>query len=150
MKSKTSLFCALLVSVLTTASARAEDLRATMEAINARWLQAYNGNHPEVFLDLYAKDAVLLAPESKPITGREAIAGHWAGETKTGRMKDRTFEIVSVEQDDKLAYQVNHFTVAYVTDKGQRESLSGSSVRIFERQPDGGWLIKVHIDNLEQ
>ncbi len=120
-----------------------------MEAFNVRWLRAYNDNHPEAFLGMYAKDAVLLPQESKPIEGREAIAKHWAEDTKTGKWKDHTFQIIHVEQNAKLAYQVNRWTLLYTNEKGERRNVSGNGVAIFESQPDGSWLIKVHIYNVD-
>ena len=149
MKIKPFLSCALLLSIVTTTVAHAEDFRAAMEAFNVRWLQAYNDNHPEAFLGMYVKDAVLLPQKSKPIEGREAIAKHWGEDTKTGGLKDHTFEIIRVEQNDKLAYQVNRWTLLYINEKGERRNLSGNGVAIFEGQPDGSWLIKVHIYNVD-
>lgn len=60
MKQRHAFYVALLVGLLA-APARAEDLRAVMEADNARWLAAYNTNNPAAFPAMYTKDAVSLA-----------------------------------------------------------------------------------------
>lgn len=46
MKTKYALYAAMLVVLTVVGSARGEDLRAVMEADNARWLAAYNTNTP--------------------------------------------------------------------------------------------------------
>jgi len=146
MKEKYAFYVALLVGLLA-APARAEDLRAVMEADNARWLAAYNTNNPAAFPAMYTKDAVLLPPGAQPVSGSEAIGQFWESRLKAGNRKDHTFEIVSIQQDGKYAYQVARWTVV-VKDTGEPTKLSGNTVRIFECQPNGGWLTKVHIFNL--
>jgi uncharacterized protein (TIGR02246 family) len=148
MKAKYSFYVALLVAFLAAAPARAEDLRAVMEADNARWLAAYNSNNPAAFPAMYTKDAVLLPPGAQPVSGREAIGQFWEARLKPGNRKDHTFEIVSIQQDGKYTYQVARWTVVVVKDTGEQTKLSGNTVRIFEHQPNGEWLTKVHIFNL--
>jgi hypothetical protein len=41
-----------------------------------------------------------------------------------------------------------HWTLDQVKDNGEVTKVGGNSVRIFEEQPDGKWLAKVHIYNL--
>lgn len=150
MKAKHAFYVALLVVFAAAAPAWAEDLRAAMEADNARWLAAYNTRNAAAFPAMYTKDAVLLPPGAQPITGPEAIEQFLENRLKAGNRKDHTFEIVSIQQDGKYAYQVARWTVVVVKDSGEATNLSGNTVRIFERQGDGKWLTKVHIFNLHQ
>ena len=150
MKAKHAFYVALLLGFVTTAPTRAEDLRAVMEADNAQWLAAYNGNNPAAFPAMYTKDAILLPPGAQPVSGPEAIGQFWGSRLKAGNRKDHTFEIVSILQDGKYAYQVARWTVVVVKDSGESTKLSGNTLRVFERQPDGAWLTKVHIFNLHQ
>jgi len=125
----------------------ADDLRSAMEAANREWLTAYNGLHPEAFPAMYTKDAVLMPPGAQPVTGADAIGQFWAERIKPGNRKNHTFEIVSIESAGNLAYQVAHWTLDLVKDSGEVTKLAGNTVRVFERQPDGKWLVKVHIFN---
>ena len=150
MKAKHAFYAALLVVFATAATAWAEDLRAAMEADNARWLAAYNTRNTAAFPAMYAKDAMVLPPGPQPVTGREAIGQFWENWLKKGNRKDHTFEIVSIQQDGKYAYQVARWTLVVVKDTGEPTNLSGNTVRIFEHQPDGEWLTKVHIFNIHQ
>lgn len=146
------MFCAALLAACTAVAlpARAEDLRAVMEVDNARWLAAYNGNQPAAFLAMYTRDAILLPPGAQPVNGSEAIRQFWENRLKPGNRKEHTFEIASIHQDGEFAYQVARWTVVVRNDAGEPTKLSGNTVRIFEHQPDGGWLTKVHIFNLHQ
>lgn len=129
---------------------RTEDLRATMQADNARWLAAFNTPNTAAFPAMYTKDAVLHPPGTQPVAGGpEAIRQFWEGLIKRG-VRDHTFEIVSTHGDGQYAYQVARWTVNLVKDTGEKTSLSGNTVRVFERQPDGRWLTKVHIYNRHQ
>ncbi len=123
------------------------DLRAQMEAANAAFLAAYNGQNGAAFKALYTSDAMLLAPGSQPVVGAQAIAAFWADRIKGGSRKNHTFEVVDVWSDGRYAYQVARYGVDVLNDKGEIFKSAGNTVRIFERQPDGQWLTKVHIFN---
>jgi ketosteroid isomerase-like protein len=146
--------CATLIAVLGlfayASFVQADDLRAVMEADNARWLAAFNTPNTAAFRTMYTRDAILLAPRNKPLTGGpDAIVAFWEGAIKRGS-KDHTFEIVSTHLDGHLAYQVAQWTANLVKDTGEKTPFSGNTVRLFERQPDGRWLTKVHIYNTHQ
>jgi uncharacterized protein (TIGR02246 family) len=125
---------------------RSTGLRAEMEAANASFLAAYNSQDAGAFKDLYTKDAVLLPPSTQAIFGADAIGAFWAERVKDGKRKNHTFEIVSVWGDGRYAYQVARYTVEMINE-GETARVTGNTVRIFEKQPDGKWLTKVHIFN---
>jgi hypothetical protein len=72
----------------------------------------------------------------------EPLIGCTPGGIKAGNRKNFAIEIASIQRDGKYAYQTGRWTLDQVTKVG------GNSVRIFEEQPDGKWLAKVHIYNL--
>jgi uncharacterized protein (TIGR02246 family) len=150
MTMKYVLHLVILVVLAAIGTATAEDLRAAMEADNARWLAAYNTNMPAAFAAMYTADAVVLPPGGQPVDGRDAITQFWTDRLKPGNRKDHTFEIVSVRQDGEVAYQVARWTLDIVNPTGAPTRVSGNTVRVFERQPDGAWLTRVHIFNLHQ
>ena len=84
----------------------------------------------------------------EPVHGRQAIGQFWENRLRPGNRKNHTFEIVAVQQDGKLAYQIAQWTVLVTTPTGETTKASGNTVRIFEREPGGEWLTKVHIFNL--
>lgn len=150
MPLKFALYLLALAVAAAIGSARAEDLRAIMEADNARWLAAYNTNTPMAFAAMYTEDAIVLPPGQPPVNGRDAITRFWQDRLAPRNRKNHTFEIVGVHQDGQLAYQVARWTLKILNGRGEPTNVSGNTVRIFEHQPDGSWLTKVHIFNLHQ
>lgn len=126
---------------------RGSDLRAEMEAANASFLAAYNSQNGPAFKGMYTPDAMLLPSSTEPVVGADAIGAFWADRVKDGKRKNHTFEIVSVWADGRYAYQIARYTVDVVNEKGETVKGAGNTVRIFERQPGGKWLTKVHIFN---
>jgi uncharacterized protein (TIGR02246 family) len=125
------------------------DLRAEMEAANATFIAAYNTQNGAAFKGMYTPDAMLLLPSMQPVVGADAIGAFWTDRVKDGKRKNHTFEIVSVWADGRYAYQVARYTVDVVSE-GEVSKAAGNTVRIFEKQPDGKWLTKVHIFNSYQ
>jgi uncharacterized protein (TIGR02246 family) len=125
---------------------RADDIRPAMEAANAQFLAAFNTPNPSAFPPLYTKDSVLFFQGAWPITGPEAITQFWESQIKLG-VRDHTYDIIETGADGKYAYQVTKNTVQLVRDTGERTPIAGHSVRIFEKQSDGTWKIKIHMFN---
>lgn len=150
MKAKYALYAAVLVVLALVGGARAEDLRAAMEADNTQWLAAFNANTPAALSAMYTTDAMVLPQGSQPVNGRQAIGQFWEDLLKPGNRKNHTFEIVSLRRSGPYVYQVARFTLNVINKTGEPTKLSGNTVRIFERQPDGAWLTKVHIFNRHQ
>ena len=150
MKIGKAISSAILVVLLTAPMAWAQDnIRAAMEAANNEWSAAYNSLNGKAFPALYTKDAVLMPPGVQPINGSEAIGRFWTDLIRTGNRKNFAIEIVSIERDGKYAYQTARWTLDLVKDNGElTKAVEGNSVRIFEEQPDGKWLAKVHIYNV--
>jgi ketosteroid isomerase-like protein len=123
------------------------DLRAEMEAANAVFVAAYNSQNGPAFKSMYTPDAMLLPSSAQPVVGADAIGAFWTDRIKDGKRKNHTFEIVSVWADGRYAYQIARYTVDVVSEKGETVNMAGNTVRIFERQPGGKWLTKVHIFN---
>jgi ketosteroid isomerase-like protein len=137
------------VAVAPAAAARRQGshLLAEMEAANATFLAAYNSQNGMAFKGMYTPDAMLLPPSTQPVVGADAIGAFWTDRIKDGKRKNHTFAIVSVWADGQYAYQVSRYTVDVVNDKGETAQAAGNTVRIFEKQPDGRWLTKLHIFN---
>jgi len=127
-------------------TARADDIRPAMEAANALFLAAFNTPNPSAFPALYTEDAVLFFHGIPPITGPQAIKQFWESQIKLG-VRDHTYDIIETGADGTYAYQVTKNTVQLVRDTGERTLIAGHSVRIFEKQSDGTWKIKVHMFN---
>ena len=148
MKIQRAMSSAILVVLLTSAAWAQDNISAAMEAANKEWSAAYNSMNGKAFPALYTKDAVLMPPGVQPINGSEAIGQFWTDLIKAGNRKNFAIEIATIQRDGKYAYQTGRWTLDLVKDNGEVTKVVGSTVRIFEEQPDGKWLAKVHTYNL--
>jgi ketosteroid isomerase-like protein len=136
----------VVAALIMAAPARGDDILAAMEAVNARFVAAFNTPNTAAFSDQYTADAILLFQGAAPVTGPEAIRQFWEARIKLGG-RDVTFEIIGAGADGRYAYQVTRTTAQLVRDTGEKIPVSGHTVRIFERQSDGAWKTKVHMFN---
>ena len=127
-------------------TSRADDIRPAMEAANTQFLAAFNTPNPSAFLPLYTADSVLFFQGAPPVTGPEAIKQFWESRIKLG-IRDHTFEIIETGTDGKYAFQVSKATVQLVRENGEKTLIAGHTVRIFEKQSDGTWKVKIHMYN---
>ena len=75
MNAKSLMLALPLPLLMWDSSARADDLRAAMEASNQQWLNAFNTPNPAAFPAMYTDDAILAAAKAK---GYDIV---WALET---------------------------------------------------------------------
>jgi ketosteroid isomerase-like protein len=85
---------------------------------------------------------VALPPGAQPVTGPMAIRNFFAGRGRS--VRDHKLELVDVLPIGNYAYITSHFTATLVVNE-KATPISGSTVRLLERQSDGQWKIKSHI-----
>jgi ketosteroid isomerase-like protein len=136
-----------LLLFLLVGPASGEDIRPAMEAINARFLTAFNTPDTAAFPALYTEDAILIFHGLPPIVGPEAIKRFWESRISAGA-RDHTFEIIETWADGKLAYQLSKAGVQLAPPTGEKTLISGHTLRVFEMQSDGTWKTKVHVFNI--
>jgi uncharacterized protein (TIGR02246 family) len=131
------------------APAAAGDFASEMESENARWLAVYKSQDAQAFGPMYAPDAIILPQGSPPIQGRTAIVQFWFEMFKK-RFRKPTLEIINLRKEGNIAYQTCRWSLLEPTESGLAKKLSGNTLRIFERQRDGRWLIKVQMSNSDE
>lgn len=124
----------------------ARDLEAEMEVENNRWLAIYAKRDAQAFGGMYTTDGVIVPQGGPPIKGRTAIVQYWDKMLRNG-FQSPALEMIDFHQEGKLAYQTCRWSILKIQDDGSVMSLTGNTLRIFERQRDGRWLIKVHMSN---
>ena len=133
---------ALILIVSHASQALADPLADKLTSMNAQWDAAINNADFDALLPLYAVDGRLLPPGAQPVTGPLAIRDFFAGRGRS--VRDHKLELVDVLPIGNYAYTTSHFTATLVVNE-KAAPISGSTVRLIERQPDGQWKIKSHI-----
>lgn len=133
---------ALLLAFAFANHAWSASLKDELASINAQWDAAINNAQFDALLPLYTDDARLMAPSSPPVTGPTEIRNFFAGRGRS--VSDHKVTLVDVTPMGNYAYVTGDFT-AKLTTNGKTIPISGSTVRLFERQPNGQWKIKSHI-----
>lgn len=149
MKLQYTIMTAVIFILLgATTAVAGRDLSEDMEAENRRWLAVYNSRDPQAFGSMYTSDAVIVPQGGPPIRGRTAIVQFWFEMLKNGFLNP-TLEIVDLHQEGRLAYQTCRWSVMKPKENDSVKRLTGNTLRIFERQRDGRWLIKVQMSNTD-
>ena len=115
-----------------------EDL-AAITTFNARYLGSINDEDIATLSSLTTEGHVILIPNREPIVGKAAndAANGSAFERFTF---DETWTPVETVIDGDLAFQRGTFTtIATPRGDGERLTVSGSFMRIYQRQPNGEW-----------
>ena len=93
---------------------------------------AYTAGDAAACAAVFTPDAALFSPYAPPTYGRAAIedlhrgwVGHGAG--------NKTIRVVDAGMAGDLAWALAHYAEGDVTG-------DGTSLMVFARQPDGGWL----------
>lgn len=113
------------------------DEKAIRELIE-RWMQASATGDLATVLDMMSDDVIFMVPGREPF-GKEAFAA--ASEA----MRDMRMEGVSNPAEIKIlgdwAYMRNHLTVTVTPKSGAPMRRSGYTLTIFNKKPDGAWVI---------
>jgi ketosteroid isomerase-like protein len=139
-------FLALLSALLTfnvAGPAHADAVTDQMVALNARWDAAINGPDFDALIPMYSEDAELMPPGARPVTGAVAIRGFFAARGTSAR--DHHLQFMRMITFGNYAYVTSHFNALFVKDGSEQAKISGSTVRLLERQDDGMWKIKSHM-----
>ena len=133
---------ALLLIVSHASQALADPLADKVTSMNAQWDAAINNAEFDSLLPLYSADVRLIPHGAQPVSGPLAIRDFFAGRGRS--VRNHKLELVDVLPLGNYAYTTSHFTATLMVNE-KAAPISGSTVRLLERQPDGQWKIKSHI-----
>jgi ketosteroid isomerase-like protein len=116
----------------------ADDL-AQITGFNERYLRSINEEDIAALSDLTTTGHVMLAPNREPIVGKSANDA-LNGDAFRRYDFSETWTPVETVIDGDLAFQRGTFTtIATPKGEGDRVEVSGSFMRIYQRQPNGEW-----------
>jgi len=107
-------------------------------ASNGSFVAALQAHDLAATADAYAADAKLIAPSADVFEGRSAIAEFWRAGVDAG-VADATFDAVTLERSDAVAYEMGHYTLRLQPSDGDEVLDRGNYVLIHRREADGKW-----------
>jgi uncharacterized protein (TIGR02246 family) len=138
-----TLMVALGITTVSVQTLAAEDVRQTIEAGNATFMEAFNRGDAAATAAFYTDTATLMPPNSAMIRGRQGIQDFWHAGIQGG-MKDLSLTTVEVQASRDTAYEIGTFSLT-AQPKGQDPVMvSGKYVVVWHRHSDGSW--KLHVD----
>ena len=116
----------------------ADDL-AAITGFNERYLASINNEDIAALSALTTDGHVMLVPNSEPVVGKAANDAMNGGAFERYEFSE-TWQPVETVIDGDLAFQRGTFTtIATPRGDGERVEVSGSFLRIYQRQANGEW-----------
>lgn len=120
---------------------------AGIDAVYARFSEAYRTLDPDKVGDLYAPDASYLPPDQQILLGREQIRPTFASffdwARKQGVIMTIYFRVVQRKVDKNLGYDVGIYTLRQYKDGKEISSGQGKFVVVAIKDKSGKWLFQV-------
>jgi uncharacterized protein (TIGR02246 family) len=111
------------------------DLNAQIGKLSKAWEKAYNAGDAAGLTVLYAKDAMVMAPNADPASGTSAIRTYFDGDVKAGVKDELTVQDVVGSGD----YAVE--TGKWVATSADGKHLDHGKYVTVYKKTDGGWKI---------
>jgi len=92
------------------------------------------------FVDVFAKDAVIIAPSTPDIVGFDAIRAMYAGVMQQASMTVH-FSTEEIVPAGDLAYEHGTYSLRMLDKKTGKvlQDVKNNHIHILKRQPDGSW-----------
>lgn len=116
----------------------AGEVRAAIEANNARWADAFRRGDLDEMATVYTPGANLLPPASPTLEGPGRIVEYFASRRRAG-MADPTLTTVEVTYRGDIAYEVGSYGFRFAGEDGAGYLDSGRYFTIWKLQADGSW-----------
>ncbi len=129
---------ALLLPLPAFAQASGADLRAEIAKMDRAWEKAYNAGDAAALTALYTKDAKVMPPGAKAVSGTSAIKAHFAADVAQGVKNTLTQADVVGFGDYALE------TGTFVATSAEGKHLDHGSFMTLHKKVDGAW--KMHRD----
>jgi uncharacterized protein (TIGR02246 family) len=145
MKSSTLPSAVVLASVLSFGgTAFAQDLNAQAADGIAGYVKAYNSGSAAEIAAFYAEDGVVFSPDGSRTEGRAAIQALTEMQLGQFGARDLVIDLADVREYGDGVVLVTTYSVTVDGPNGEMK-LSGNSLSVSERDPDGMLRTKYHI-----
>lgn len=118
--------------------------RAAIEKGKRAWVAAFKAADWDALVDQYAENAVIFPPDEEAKVGHAAIRANFATDEDTS---EEVFETIELGGTDKTAFVRGMFSFKIKSGDNPPVVAIGKYLEIWQKQPDGTWLITHDIWN---
>ena len=135
----------LLLLSLTTAcqNQMAHDTHAdenALKTLDAEWAKAAGGKDVDKTVSYYSDDAIVLPPNSPPLTSKEQIHAMWKGLLGApGFSGGWSATRVDVARSGDFAYVTGTYEMTENDASGKPQTDKGKYLEVWKKQADGSW-----------
>jgi ketosteroid isomerase-like protein len=119
------------------------DTRAADEAAlrdtDAQWAKTAASKDVDATTAFYADGAVLLPPNARATTDKQAIRGIWADLLAPGTTLSWQANKIEVARSGDLGYVTGVYQASLTDAQGKPVSDQGKFLEVWKKQPDGKW-----------
>jgi len=115
-----------------------DDKQIIRESVE-RWLAASKSHDLSTMLDLLADDVIFIVPGKEPF-GKEVFAAANQEQMQSMEM-DASIDIKEIEVAGEWAWMRSFLEITFTRD-GKAAKHSGHILTIWQKNPDGHWVIK--------
>ncbi|GAC1648204.1 MAG: hypothetical protein NVS4B3_03380 [Gemmatimonadaceae bacterium] len=112
--------------------------RRAIDAVNTRYIDAYNAGDVATFAQVYAPDATLMPSNSPPIHGQPGIAQFWQGGWTMG-IRNVKLTTTELTVQGKMASEVGQYEFDVQPKSGSASHDHGKYIVLWKRSPTGVW-----------
>jgi uncharacterized protein (TIGR02246 family) len=138
----------ILAGLVVGTAAQARDIKADIDAANARFVAAFNKGDAAGVAQLYTEQATVMPPGAPLAKGRSAIQTFWQG-VMQGGAKNVSLKAVQVDQFGPAAREIGTFSLDAPNAQKQMVHVEGKYVVLWRRSA-GSWKLDTDIWNANQ
>ena len=121
--------------------------RASIDSLNARFVDAAKRGDTATIASIYADDAVAMMSNTEAWRGRDAVRKGWAGVVADGMLKDFSLRTQDVDVSGDLVVETGTYEMTLQPKGGREMKDKGKYVVVWKRQPDGSLKIFRDVGN---
>ncbi|HYK21110.1 MAG TPA: SgcJ/EcaC family oxidoreductase [Pyrinomonadaceae bacterium] len=111
-----------------------------VKALDAEWAKAAGSKDVDKTVSYYSDDAIVLPPNSPPVTSKEQIRAMWQGMLRApGFSGGWTATKVDVAHSGDLAYVTGSYEMTENDAGGKPQTDKGKYLEVWKKQADGSW-----------
>lgn len=125
----------------------ADGAKSTVAKLDKAWLDAHKAADFDRLAELYAENALVMAPGREPLRGREAIRNLFAEDFKYVPKRSITLKSLQVDVSGILLMDSGEYTFDGVNTEGKPLHIVGNYITVF-KNTDGKWHTAIEIWNV--